>query len=157
MAKLKEEYEQFLNDMEKNIKDKEDLEYIKKRFDTFFKFIIEQMDFILTAKEDKIEKIEKNHKELVEKMSKMEQVIHSIEKDIYADDGFDFEIICPYCNYEFIIDVDENKTEIECPECKNIIELDWTGDLDKNEECGGNCSHCSGCEDEQEENDDEDM
>lgn len=156
MAKLKEEYEQFLNDIEQNIKNKEDLEYIKNRLETFFKFILEQMDYILTAKEDKIEKIEKNHKELVEKMSKMEQVIQNIEKDIYADDGFDFEIICPYCNYEFIIDVDEDKTEIECPECKNIIELDWTGDLDKEENCSGNCSHCSGCEDEQEDNENED-
>ena len=79
MAKLKEEYEQFLNDIEKNIKNKEDLEYIKNRFETFFKFILEQMDYILTAKEDKIEKIEKNHKELVEKMSKMEQHLKWME------------------------------------------------------------------------------
>ena len=155
MAKLKEEYEQFLNDIEKNIKNEEDLEYIKNRFDNFFKIVLEQMDKILTVKEDRIEQIEKNHKELVEKMSKMEQIVQNIEKDIYTEDGFDFEIVCPYCNYEFIIDVDENKTEIECPECKNIIELDWTGDIDKEENCGGNCSHCSGCEDEQEDNEDD--
>ena len=155
MAKLKEEYEQFLNDIEKNIKNKEELENIKNRFDNFFKIVLEQMDKILTVKEDRIEQIEKNHKELVEKMSKMEQIVQNIEKDIYTEDGFDFEIICPYCNYEFIIDVDENKTEIECPECKNIIELDWTGDIDKEENCGGNCSHCSGCEDEQEDNEDD--
>ena len=68
MAKLKEEYEQFLNDIEKNIKNEEDLEYIKNRFDNFFKIVLEQMDKILTVKEDRIEQIEKNHKELVEKM-----------------------------------------------------------------------------------------
>ena len=50
MAKLKEEYEQFLNDIEQNIKNKEYLEYIKNRFETFFKFILEQIDYILTEK-----------------------------------------------------------------------------------------------------------
>jgi UDP:flavonoid glycosyltransferase YjiC (YdhE family) len=65
------------------------------------------------------------------------------------EDGFDFEIVCPYCNYEFIIDMAENKTEIECPECKNTIELDWTGDVDnEHHDCSGDCHGCHGCNDE---------
>ena len=45
--------------------------------------------------------------------------------------------------------MDENKTEIECPECKNIIELDWSGDLDDDHHqgCSGDCSSCHGCGD----------
>lgn len=100
-----------------------------------------------------MKEIKENQKEMTEKMSKMQQVIDHIEGDIYEGEGFDFEIVCPYCEYEFVIDADENKTEIECPECKNIIELNWSGDLNEEDGCSGHCSGCSGCENSDEEDD----
>lgn len=103
-----------------------------------------------------MKEIKENQKEMTEKMSKMQQVIDHIETDIYSDEGFDFEIVCPYCEYEFVIDADENKKEIECPECKNIIELDWSGDLDEEDDdngCSGHCHGCSGCGDSEEDDD----
>lgn len=147
MGILKNEYKSFLDDIEKNIKNKEDLIYIKERFTSFLDVMLEQMDNIMDYKKEEIEKLEKTQKQLDERLEKMQQVIDNIEKDIYSDEGFDFEIVCPYCNYEFFIDVDEEKTEIECPECNNIIELDWTGDLDNDSEdsCSGHCGGCSGC------------
>ena len=147
MGTLKNEYKSFLDDVEKNIQDEKDLTYIKERFTKFLDSMLEQMDKFMDYKKDEIEKIEKTQKELNQKLEKMQQVIDNIEKDIYSDEGFDFEIICPYCNYEFIIDVDENKTEIKCPECHNTIELDWTGNIDDEEEggCLGQCGGCSGC------------
>lgn len=163
MASLKEEYQSFLADIEKNIKSKEDLEYVKVRFATFLNVVIDQMDMIINYKEDKMQELENAQKKLVEKLDKMQQVIENIERDIYVEDGFDFEIICPYCNYQFLIDVDENKTEVECPECGNTIELDWSGDLEEDNACHGECSDCSGCdeennkENEEEQNNDEDM
>lgn len=63
-----------------------------------------------------------------------------------------------HCNNEFVADINsEENTEIECPECHNIIELDWN-----EEECGGCCSGCDGCEEghdneHDEDNNDEDM
>ena len=152
MGVLKNEYKSFLDDIEKNIKNKEDLEYVKKRFAGFLDIVLDQMDYIMDYKEEEIAKLENTQNQLTSKMNQMQQVIDNIEKDIYLDDGFDFEIICPYCNYEFIIDVDENKTEIECPECENIIELDWSGDIDEGEQqggCSGNCHGCHGCSDEE--------
>lgn len=80
-----------------------------------------------------MKEIKENQKAMTEKMEKMQQVIDHIESDIYSDEGFDFEIVCPYCEYEFVIDADENKKEIQCPECKNTIELDWSGDLDEDD------------------------
>lgn len=160
MGILKNEYKSFLDDIEKNIKDKESLEYTKQRFTKFLDIILEQMDNIKEYKEEKIEKIEKSQKEIESKIDKMQQILDNIEKDIYSEDGFDFEIICPYCNYEFLIDVNENKTEIECPECQNIIELDWSGDPDgegtqKDDNCAGHCGGCPGCgNDKQDEDDD---
>ena len=142
---LKEEYKKFLDDIESNIKDKEDLEYIKKRFSTFLDKVLNHIDYIVGFKKQEIEDLEDTQNKIIERIDKMQNVLDNIEKDIYSDEGFDFEVICPYCNYEFIIDMDEEKTEIECPECKNIIELDWSGDLNE-DECTGDCAGCSGCD-----------
>ena len=87
-------------------------------------------------------KIEKNQKNIEEKLNILQKSVNGIENDIYEDD-YEFEIICPYCNTEFVADI-TSKTNIQCPECNNIIELDWNAD-DTNEilECTGSCSRCS--------------
>ncbi len=156
MGSIKNEYKSFLDDIEKNIKNKEDLEYIKKRLSSFVDVIVEKVDDIANYRKEEIEQLEERQNEIEEKMSKMQGIIDNIEKDIYAEEGFDFEIVCPYCESEFIIDVDENKTEVECPECNNIIELDWTGNVDDEPEhdgCNGSCHGCHGCEDSDEDDD----
>ena len=96
-----------------------------------------------------MKEIKENQKEMTEKMSKMQEVIDHIESDIYADEGFDFEIVCPYCEHEFVIDANEDNDTVECPECKNTIELDWSGDLDEHDDgCSGHCCGCAGCDDD---------
>ena len=157
MSKFKNEYKSFLDDIEKNIKNPDDLNYIKERFAKFMDVVIEKMDQVLDFKNQELDHLLEMQKGLENRMDKMQRIIDNIEKDIYSDEGFDFEIICPYCNYEFIADVDENKTEIECPECKNMIELDWSGDTeDDMDSCSGNCAGCSGCDEEDPEQDDDD-
>lgn len=106
-----------------------------------------------------IKELKENQKIMNEKMDKMQQVIDHIKTDIYDDEGFDLEIVCPYCEHEFVIDSDEDQNAIECPECKNIIELDWSGDLydEEDEGCSGHCCGCSGCGDSDEENEEDDM
>ena len=107
-----------------------------------------------------VKELKENQKIMTNKIEKMQQVIDHIESDIYSDEGFDFEIVCPYCEHEFVIDANEDKNEVECPECKNIIELDWSGELYDNEDdgCSGHCCGCSGCGDSSdEENEDDDM
>lgn len=96
MKKLKNEYRSFLDDIEKNIKNKEDLDYIKERFVSFVDTVLDEMDSILEYKQEEMAKIEDTQKQLSEKMGQMQQVIDNIEKDIYTEDGFDFEIVCPY-------------------------------------------------------------
>ena len=99
-----------------------------------------------------IKELKENQKIMNEKMDKMQQVVDHIKTDIYDDEGFDLEIVCPYCEHEFVIDSDEDQNAIECPECKNIIELDWSGDLYDGEDdgCSGHCCGCSGCGDSEE-------
>lgn len=150
MGTLKNEYKSFLDDIEKNIKNKEDLEYVRGRFASFLDVVLDQMDYIMDYKKEEMDKLEATQNKLSSKISQMQQVIDNIEKDIYTEDGFDFEIVCPYCDYEFIIDVDENKTEITCPECQNIIELDWSGDTEGEDGkgCSGSCHGCQGCDED---------
>lgn len=152
MGNLKNEYKSFLDDIEKNIKNKEDLEYIKGRFADFMDIVLNDMESIMDYKNEEMEKLEAKQDEIEKEMNRLKSVVDHIEKDIYDEEGFDFEIVCPYCNYEFVIDVDDNKTEVQCPECKNIIELDWNGGED--EGCNGSCHGCSGCDDVEDEDDD---
>lgn len=152
MNDLKNEYKSFLDDIEKNIKNKEDLEYIKVRFASFLDVVLDKLEYIADYKTSELKRLEEAQDQIEEKMSKMQKVIDNIEKDIYTDDGYDFEIVCPYCNSEFMIDMDENKKEIECPECRNIIELDWSGDVDDqldNNDFQGNCHGCHGCDNDE--------
>lgn len=107
-----------------------------------------------------VKELKENQLLMTNKIENMQKVIDHIESDIYSDEGFDFEIVCPYCEHEFVIDANEDKNEVECPECKNVIELDWTGDLydDEDDGCSGHCCGCSGCADSSdEENEDDDM
>ena len=162
MPDLKKAYNEFIEDIEKNIKNSEDREYIKNRVMDLLSICIDKIEEIVNYKEKKFNSMLKKQNELEDKMEKMEKILDNIEKDIYSNDGFDFEIVCPYCNYEFIVDYDDNKSEVECPECKNTIELDWSDNYDDSiddNNCFGNCAHCSGCnsDDDLDDDDDDDM
>ena len=146
MAKLKKEFKSFLEDIESNLKNQEDLQYVKTRFEKFVDSIMDEIDMVVADQEDRMNELEENQKQMESKMSKMQEILDNIEKDIYSEDGFDFEIICPYCDNQFIIDMDEDKTEVECPECNNIIELDWSGEPeDDTANCSSGCAGCHGC------------
>jgi len=154
MSELKKEFKSFMNDLEKNIQNKEDLEYVKGRTTEFMNVVLEQMEHILDYKEDKLSQLEKIQNDLAEKINNIQQEIDEIEDDIYLEDeipsyeedgNYDFEIVCPYCDNEFLIDLNQENSEIECPECKNIIELDWTGDSEEEASNGCGSGHCSGC------------
>lgn len=144
MARLNDAYKKLVEDLNQNIKNKEDLAYVKEKLADFVDIVIQELNGVVRFKEDKMDQLEQTQRELDAKINKMQQILDNIEKDIYSDEGFDFEIVCPYCNYEFFIDVDEEKTEIQCPECGNMIELDWSGNPDEEEDSGCNGS-CSGC------------
>lgn len=103
-----------------------------------------------------ISEIKENQKIANEKIEKIQNTIDDIEKDIFSDDtcGYEFEIVCPYCEYEFLIDTTDNK-EVKCPECNNLIELDWSGNLDEEATgCEGKCCGCTECKEVSDEDDD---
>ena len=118
------------------------------------------IDRITSVNSDRMDELEKYQDQLEQKLDKVKETVDLIKKDIYEDEDYDFEIVCPYCNHEFVANIeDELKEEIECPECHNVIELDWDGEDDC---CSGGCASCGHhhveCEDDDEEdkNDEDD-
>ena len=155
MSKLSEEYLKIIKDIEEHISDKEERKYVIKKMSELSSLYIDIIDRVTDVNSKRMENLEKHQEEIDSKLSKVKNTVDLIKKDIYEDDDYDFEIVCPYCNHEFVADIeDELKEEIRCPECHNIIELDWDED-DEEEGCSGCCSSCHG-HDECEE-DDEDI
>lgn len=144
MSEMSGKYKQIIEDLEKNIKNPEELNFIKDKFAELSMLFIDMLDRITRLTDNKIQEIEARQQEISSRINSVQSIVDEIEGDIYEeddDDNYEFEIVCPYCNYEFTADVeDENKEEIQCPECNNIIELDWN--QDEFEGCFGNCSAC---------------
>lgn len=159
MSKLSEEYLKIIKDIEEHISDKEERKYVIKKMSELSSLYIDIIDRVTDVNSKRMENLEKHQEEIDSKLSKVKNTVDLIKKDIYEDDDYDFEIVCPYCNHEFVADIeDELKEEIRCPECHNIIELDWDED-DEEEGCSGCCSSCHGhdeCEEDDEYEKDDD-
>lgn len=152
MSELQDKFKQIISNIEERIQDKEELEFIKEQIATISVLFLDQLDKVVDLSTSRLDEVVENQRKLNEKVMQVEKVMGNIEKDIYLDDNYDFEIVCPYCNHEFTSDFSaEVKEEVECPECHNIIELDWN--QEEEEGCSGHCGCCDeecGQDDEQE-------
>ncbi len=145
MSDINGKYKKILEELESNIKDKEDLAIAKEKFMELTVVFMDIVDRLTFLTDERIKSIEERQVEINNRLSNVQSIVDGIEEDIYEEDedGYEFEIVCPYCNYEFTTDItDEEKDEIKCPQCNNIIELDWN--TDEEFSCPGNCSHCYG-------------
>lgn len=148
MSNLKKKLNDIIQDIDKNVKNKDDLEYIKSQIYNVSMLFLDEIDKLAELNLGRLNVMLEREKELSKRIAGMEKVISNIEKEMFITDESDFEITCPYCNEEFIEDfTDGMKGEVKCPECGNIIELDWHED----EECNGGCNHnCHDCENNEE-------
>ena len=155
MSNLNAKFKKILEDLEQNIQNKEDLEYIKVQIFNLYNMFFDEVNKIEESTMSRMESMAIAQATLQEKVEKLEDELKSIEKELYIDEDSDFSITCPYCNNEFVVECEELKEEIECPECNNIIELDWgdgcsCGDECScdDDECAHDCSHCHHEEDD---------
>lgn len=142
MSELSNHYQQIMKELQTNIKDEEDKAFVMDKFQELSMMFMDIIDRLTNLTDMRIKEIESQQKEIDERMSKIQKAVNGIESDIYEDDEtYEFEIVCPYCNHEFVTDINsEANTEVECPECHNMIELDWNGEED--EDCIHDCSCC---------------
>jgi len=150
MANMSVKFKKVLKDIEENVKDKDDLEYVKVQIFELYNILLEEINRIEEFADNKISNLEEVELRMEERLSKLEKDVKEIQRDMYAsDEDSEFAIVCPYCNNEFVLDGDELKDEVICPECSNIIELEW-GEDEESSGCGG----CNGCYHHDEDEDD---
>jgi len=149
MAELSKNYKKIVSEIEEKIKDPKELEFIKGKISELTIMIMDTIDNLVESNE--------KGKKLERKIDIIQNSLEKIEQDIYIqddedeeddcecefcgdhmhDNDYEFEILCPYCDYEFITGKETDlKKEIECPNCHNLIELDWE------ESCSGECNEC---------------
>ena len=147
MANLKKRLNEILSELDENIKNKEDLEYVKSQIYNISLLFLDEIDKLAELNLGRLNVMIEREKELAKRVTTMERIIKNIEKEMTIEQECDFEIICPYCNTDFVEDFTNGyKHEVKCPECDNVIELDW------HEE--NNCS-CEEVEEEDNENEDD--
>lgn len=142
MSDLRSRYQKIIKELDEHITDPEEKKFIIGKFQELSMVFMDIIDRITYITDVKVKEVEDKQKEIEGKLGAMQQVVDDIESDIYEEDGsYEFEIICPYCNYEFVADIScDVNTEVECPECHNVIELDWNGEEDSCSE--HSCTHC---------------
>ncbi|MCI8621589.1 MAG: hypothetical protein HFJ50_07875 [Clostridia bacterium] len=160
MANLKKKFNAIMADLESNIKNQEDMEYIKSQVYNIALLFLDEIDNITELSLDRMNVMLEREKELAHKVTKMERALNNLEKEVFVSQEGDFEIICPYCNAEFLENLnDDVEHEIKCPECGNVIELDWHEEEECTHNCSGGCtcnhSHEEDDYDEEDENGDE--
>ena len=150
MANLNSEFKSIVETLEKNIKNKEDLELVKEQIFKLYNLFFDEITELESLANSRIAEMTQKQANIEEKLGVIEKEVKNISVDIYGEeddedeDGeYDFTILCPYCDNEFTLEVDELKDEIVCPECNNIIELDWGHECDEGGcgSCGHHCHH----------------
>lgn len=158
MSDLQKKIKKIISDIEENIQNKDDLEYIKNQICNIYNIFMDELDTLEDKSTKKMESLLIRYKVLEDRMSDIEKSIDKIETDIYINDDdnndYTFDITCPYCDTEFSVDYsDELKRSVICPECNNTIELDWND----NEGCSHGCCGCNeDCSEKQKDEDKED-
>ena len=143
MSDLKKKLNIIMQDIEKNVKNKEDLEYIKSQIYNISLLFLDEMDKLAEINLKKLNVLVDKEKQLARKVANVEKAMDHIQKEMYISQDYDFEIMCPYCNEEFVEDFSDGiKNEIRCPECDNVIELDWHEDEGCSCGCGNEDCDC---------------
>lgn len=120
---ISKKYDEIIKKLENKVQDKELLEFIKNQISDLTLSYTTDLENNIKTYERKIDSLDK-------KINNIESLVTKIEKDFIEEtEPLDLEpICCPYCNFNFLIEYDSEKTEMRCPECDNIISLDWGED-----------------------------
>ncbi len=133
VKRLRKEMREYFNDIDKIVTSETEMIKIKERTLKFFNIMVDEIEKIMDFKLEEIEDLSRRLEEAEKNTEELKKRIEEMFEEFY-DEYESFEIICPYCNHGFSVEINETSKEIACPECKNIIELDWSEDIDEDEE-----------------------
>ena len=129
MSNINAEFKEILETLEKNMKNKDDLELVKVQMFNLYNLFFDEVTNLETLANSRMAEMAGKQKDVDERLGKIEKEIKNISVDIYGEEenedeeDYNFTIECPYCNFEFNVEVDELENTITCPECKKDIEI----------------------------------
>lgn len=148
MSNLNSEFKNILETLDANLKNKEELELVKVQMFNLYNLFFEEISNLENLANSRISELASKQAEMGETLNSIEKEVKNISLDIYGEeedeDGeYTFTILCPYCDEEFTIDVDDVDDEVVCPNCNETIELDWGHECDEEgcSSCGHHCYH----------------
>lgn len=116
---LGKKFKEVIANLEHQIKNKDDLDYAKKQVTELTMSYLNELERLEQHYDFKVSRC-------AERIDDLEKSIDDVKDKLIQEDEIDVEPInCPYCNSRFLIEYDSSQKEIKCPDCKNIIELDW--------------------------------
>ena len=126
MTELQKEFKKILANIEKHLSNEQDVEYVKEQFFKAYTLFLDEVDELQQSTNKRIDAIAVKHQVVEAKLAQMESALEHIQKEIYEEDEYDADIICPYCGVEFTIEASgEEQESIVCPACNNEIDLEW--------------------------------
>ncbi len=148
MSNLNTEFKNILDTLEKNMKDKDDLELAKVQMFNLYNLFFDEVTNLENLANSRMAEVAERQASMEERLESIQKEVKNISVDIYgeeidSEEDYNFTISCPYCDNEFTLEVEEMKDEVTCPNCNNIIELDWGHECDEDgcEGCGHHCHH----------------
>ena len=121
--------------------------------------ILEEMGISIEALEDEMDDLGEELDAVSEDLSDVEDIVYDDDDededdwdDDYDEDEDFFEVACPSCGADIVIDQDVlNVGTVECPSCGDKFAIDLTDDEEKCCSRGGHCCHQDEAEDGQNE------
>ena len=95
MSDIQKKLNKIISDIEKNMKDKEEFEYVKTQIYNIYTVFLDEFDEIEAKYSEKMENIVLKCKVLDDRMNEIENSIEKIESDIYVkvNEEYDFDVI----------------------------------------------------------------
>lgn len=120
---LNKKFKEVIKNLEGNMQNQKDLNYAKSQVTELTMEYLNELEKLESVYRQKIALFENRLDGLEMEMQRLD---HEIFQETIEEEDTDLEPIkCPYCNINFFIEFDNTRKEMKCPDCKNIIELDW--------------------------------
>jgi len=123
---LNNKFKEVIRNLEENIDNEKDLIYAKSQVTELTMGYLEELEKIENLYKQKVAMCEHRLDGLEVQVQRLDnEIFQEVETNELTEDADLEPIKCPYCNTNFFIEFDHTKKEIKCPDCKNVIELDW--------------------------------